>query len=537
MAFPTVQAVGTVVESATLDVSPAWPVHLANDIGLLIVQSGSALSKLTTPQGFVELPFSPQRILLSSTLDNNLSVYWKRATSGAEPAPTVKWVADHVSAVIVTIRGASTVGRPFTAGAGKNAADSTAVSGNAITTTTADQLVVDILGHNVDSAGAKVSGWANANLTTLVEHLDNGSIIGSGSGIAVHSGQKAAAGAVAATTATLSTTSQQTIITLAFTAVEQPVDKMPFLKAIGTPVESASVAISPAWPTHVSGDIGLLVVESGGWPVVLGTPAGFVALPDSGQTGGISGSTAGTSLNVYWCRATSGAMAAPTVNFVADHVRAVIITLGNCISAGDPFDVTSGSGTAATEATVTIPGDTTTLPNTLVVGAATTSRDVASRNEFSAWASTGLNYVTERFEEVSLIGSGSGFAVVTGEKQAAGAYGDITGTVSSATHQGRMSVAIKGPSGGDFVADRGDFTLTGFDATLVHDRVLVADPGAFALSGFAADFPILRTFVLEADRGDFTLTGFDVQLLKTSRGWAQQLPEKTTWTKQTELEE
>ena len=539
MAFPTFQAAGAIVESAAADVSPAWPTHQANDIALLIVHSGNATTRLSVRAGFQELPVSPQRRLISSTLDCQLNVYWKRATGAAEGAPTVKFVGDQVRAQIITFRGCGTQGRPFTTCKGSTAAGSTAVTFPALTTTENDSLVVDILGFTLDSAGAKLSGWANAGLTNLTEQVDSGSIIGSGSGFAVSTGQDAVPGALGGTTATLATAADQAMISLALTAVNQPTDKIPFLKMVGTPAESATVAVSPAWPEHVSGDVALLIVEAGGWPITLSTPAGFTEVGCSPQSGGVSGSSAGTALALFWKRATSAAEGAPTVAFVADHVRAQIITFGNVVSAGDPINVCGGTGTGggATSTSISIPGATTSVSNNLVVGVSTTSRDVISRNEFSGWANANLDYVTERWEEVSTIGSGSGHAVVTGEQPGSGATGTFTGNLGAASHQGSISVALMGVSGADFVADKGTFTLAGQAAGLLHDRVITADAGAFASVGYDADFFVVRTFTIEAEEGVFSLQGLPVSMVKTSRGWSRQLAVEHVWTKQPKLKE
>src|SRR5678816_4086191 len=105
MAFPTYQAAGAFSESATADISPVWPTHLTNDIGLLLVVSESGQTRLTVPAGFVELPSSPQKVTLGALEELMLQVYWCRATSGAMGAPTVKFVSGHVRACIVTFRG------------------------------------------------------------------------------------------------------------------------------------------------------------------------------------------------------------------------------------------------------------------------------------------------------------------------------------------------------------------------------------------------------------------------------------------------
>lgn len=539
MAAPTWQAIGAVAESATADVSPAWPTHQAGDIGVLVVGGYDALSRLSVPAGFQEFPCSPQRLKIGSSTDTHMTLYWKRATGAAESAPTVKWTVDYLRAQIFTIRGCSAVGRPFTTAKGKDAASSTAVTFPSLTTTDADQLIVDIIKHTLDTTGAKLSGWANASLTGLTERVDDSGTLGSGGGYAINTGVKATAGVVNATTATLASASLQVAYSIAFTSVEQPTDKMPYLKAYGDPVQSASAAVTPVWPAHVAGDIGILFVESGGWPVTLGTPAGFAEVPNSPQNGGVSGQSAASQLSVYWCRATSGAMANPTVNFTSEHVRAMIVTVGNNISAGDPVDVSSGNGTGggSTTTSYSVPGATTTAPNVFVMAFGTNSRAVINRHEWTAWANADLNYLTERYDDTAFIGGGSGFAFATGEKAAAGAFGATTSTLDAASHQGRVMIGLKGPTGGGVEFEKGIFTLTGMAIDLLHDRVIGADPGVYTLVGFAADFPIVKTFILDAEPGEFSSVGFGTILTKSSRGWRkQQGRTPTVWTKQSQLD-
>jgi hypothetical protein len=130
----------------------------------------------------------------------------------------------------------------------------------------------------------------------------------------------------------------------------------PVFQAAGTAV-SGTGSVTPAWPAHAVGDVALLFVESaGGEAATLSTPAGFAAVANSPQSTGAG--TAGTRLTVFWARATSTAMASPTVADPGNHVYARILTYRGVIG----YRATMGRywqalGEAST--TVTVTGVTT----------------------------------------------------------------------------------------------------------------------------------------------------------------------------------
>ncbi|MEO7958415.1 MAG: hypothetical protein ABIW76_17165, partial [Fibrobacteria bacterium] len=192
---------------------------------------------------------------------------------------------------------------------------------------------------------------------------------------------------------------------------------------------SGTGAVSPVWPAHQAGDIALLFVEScGGEAATLSTAAGFAAVANSPQATGTT--TAGTQLTVFWCRATSAAMGAPTVADPGNHVYARIYTFRGCIAEGNPWNITGGGVKASASTSVSATGVTTTVPNCLIViGVAS---DVDSASAFlSAQANASLGSLTERGDEGTIQGNGGAIAVTTGTLATAGASGTMTGTVVS----------------------------------------------------------------------------------------------------------
>ena len=203
---------------------------------------------------------------------------------------------------------------------------------------------------------------------------------------------------------------------------------VPTFQAAGTAI-SAKGAVSPVWPTHAVNDIALLFVEStGGQQATLSTAAGFAAVTDSPQATGTT--TNGTRITVFWARATSTTMAAPTVADPGDHVYARIITYRSVVGTGDPWDITGGGVKAAASTSVTVTGVTTTVADTLIVQAVARDNDSAAA-AFSAQANANLTGIVERSDAGTALGNGGGFGVWDGVKATAGATGNTTATVTN----------------------------------------------------------------------------------------------------------
>ncbi len=216
----------------------------------------------------------------------------------------------------------------------------------------------------------------------------------------------------------------------------------PLFQATGTAV-SGTEAVSPAWSAHAVNDIALLFVESaGGEAVALSTAAGFVAVLNSPQATGTG--TAGTRITVFWARATSTAMVAPTVSDPGDHVYAQIITYRGVINTGNPWDVTGGNVKATASTAGNVSSITTTVPDTLIVQAVARDND-SDAAAFSAQTNANLTGITERSDAGTASGNGGGFAVWDGVKATAGATGDTTATVTSSINA-FLTIALQPPA-------------------------------------------------------------------------------------------
>jgi hypothetical protein len=217
---------------------------------------------------------------------------------------------------------------------------------------------------------------------------------------------------------------------------------IPNFQANGTAAHNTSAGnISPAWPTHQTDDIALLICESDAEGTIsLSSAQGFAAVTNSPQSTG-SGTT-GTRLTVFWARATSSSMAAPTVTGHTDHIIGQIITFRGCVGSGNPWDVTAGDVASTASTTANVPGATTTVDFDLVVAITTNGTDTTTA-QGSAEANTDLGSVAERSDQNTTDGHGGGFTVTSGTKAAAGAYTTTSVTLATSSTQARMSIALK----------------------------------------------------------------------------------------------
>lgn len=236
MALPVFQAAGTAVEGLSA-ISPAWPTHQADDIGLMFVETANQAIGII-PSGWAHVLSSPQGTgTAGGTAATQLTVLWKRATSSSEAALSIGDSGNHQVAQILTFRGCITTGDPWdvTAGDVASTAD-TAVSIPGATTTVDECLIVLAVSNGTDISTAETSGWANAALANVLERADKNTTQGNGGGFGVATGEKATAGAFGATSATLVTSSVQGRLAIAL--------KPPSPNVVVAPSPASSIAVA-----------------------------------------------------------------------------------------------------------------------------------------------------------------------------------------------------------------------------------------------------------------------------------------------------
>src|SRR3989454_633099 len=112
---------------------------------------------------------------------------------------------------------------------------------------------------------------------------------------------------------------------------------------------------------------------------------------------------------------------------------------------GTPWDVTAGDVTPSTTTAVSIPGATTTVPDTLVVAIVSNGSDLSAAQVPGSFTNSDLSSVTKRQDNNTTASGGGGFTVATGSKALAGAYGPTSATLGLSSLQGRMSIPRRPP--------------------------------------------------------------------------------------------
>lgn len=476
--------------------------------------------------------------LIPQTSCTVLTVYWKRATGAAESAPTVDKPAlgSHVRAGIITVRGCRTTGLPWDDVQIKESAAVTTTPALARATPIGEALLLMLISNSGFITG---SGWANPNLTNIIEQVDSNDAVGNGSGFMVVTGEANAAGDVGETSGSFSASGHYASLTLALTANgTDNNDYIPYIAGVGTPAELAAAgSISPAWPPHAAGDIGLLVVESGGWPI--DTPAGWTHVTDSPQNAGTSGATSGTSLNVFWKRAAGGAEAAPSIAFVADHIRGQIFTVKGAIASGDPFNAADGNADATNISTVTWPSISTTKNNCLVLCIASHSRDGTGNPVESGQNRTNGNLqdFTRPWDIYSGIGNGSGIIMFSGKLATAGSTGNPTVLMDGTSNQGRLTLAIQPVVQGNTLnLEGGTMAIVASDMAMQFSRKLNLDSHSMAIVGgdmvISAPF---RNYLFDLESGSLEIEGGEMSMRKTIDGWVKDGSVESDWVKDDSL--
>lgn len=259
-------------------------------------------------------------------------------------------------------------------------------------------------------------------------------------------------------------------------------------------------AITPPYPAGmVANDVCLLAVESENQAIALTTANGFVQVPAwSPQSAGTAAVDPASRLALYWKR-TLGGDAAPVVADSGNHTTAQIHCFSGVVTSGDPWDAGAGGNDGgANDATGTVPGATTTSPETLVVLIASDSRNANSTANCSAWTNADLTSLTERTDNTNTAGLGGGHCMATGVKATAGTYATTTVALATTSYKGAISLALK-PMPATTLA-------TG------------ADPAAASIAPGAAATDV-NPFTLQTSTGTESITAVTVNL-STSSGIA-----------------
>lgn len=196
MALPFIRSTGALAWGTGALNVPLPAGYFVNDI--LVMVAATAYGETLNAAGWAHAPNSPSASAIGGC---QLNVLWRRAT-GSEGAITGD-SGDHQVARIVAVGGCETTGSPWDVTNKGFTGATTAVTIPGATTTVADCLVLvaAAFANDINQDGF-VSGWTNADLANIAEIFDNLKDVGNGGGIALITGEKAAAGLVGDTTAT-----------------------------------------------------------------------------------------------------------------------------------------------------------------------------------------------------------------------------------------------------------------------------------------------------------------------------------------------
>jgi hypothetical protein len=216
---------------------------------------------------------------------------------------------------------------------------------------------------------------------------------------------------------------------------------IPTVRAVGAVVPGQN-NIVPTMPTGVlANDVLLLFVETAAEAVTLsgGTETWTqVTTPASIGTAGT-----GTRITVFWARASQNSPTSPTINDSGDHQQAGIIAFQGVITSGNPINVSATSTETNVDTSVSFPGVTTTVADTLVVVAmAGDLPDTNGSGNFSGWTNANLTNLTEQIDNTTTSGNGGALGVATGGKATAGASGSTTATLGTAAVKAMMTIAL-----------------------------------------------------------------------------------------------
>lgn len=208
MTLPTYAGQGATA-AAGVAVNVVWPTTVANDIGILLVQTSDEAPGNDPPAGWSAAPSSPQGTGTAGAAGSTrLSVYWARATTASEADAVLGDSGNHQLGQILIFRGCITTGSPFDTSAGSTQ-DAASVSINIPggTTATADCLILLMGAHATDGAANQFSNFVNVGLANITERTDRGTSAQAGGGFVLTTGEKATVGAFGTTTADVATSS------------------------------------------------------------------------------------------------------------------------------------------------------------------------------------------------------------------------------------------------------------------------------------------------------------------------------------------
>lgn len=218
------RAIASAGVSAGIPQSMGWTTstHSAGDTGFMVLVSDRNVLTVTDPNW---------SLVASEVVNPTVSAtaariaVWRKSTPLLAPTsePPTAFSSDSAGFLLVYGFGVSPDAVVDVVATSTAATATAAVSYPGVTTGGNNRLILHLLADARDAAGARFSGATNANLTNLVERLDDGTTQGSGGGLVILSGEKEIAGATGNTTGTLTSSTQARITVALKYATEDPI--------------------------------------------------------------------------------------------------------------------------------------------------------------------------------------------------------------------------------------------------------------------------------------------------------------------------
>lgn len=207
----------------------------------------------------------------------------------------------------------------------------------------------------------------------------------------------------------------------------------PTFQAVGTGSETA-----PAWPTHTTGDLGLLFVTSDNAAPT--APTGWTAIPGSGHNSGTAIYVRG-----FYKVATSSSETAPTLVGGGNFMWGVIMTVTTgTFFIARPFTCAGGWAQSGAITAAFFPGIGTFTVDNLIINIMAWGLDNAGPLS-SGETNASLTGLTERYDAGTTTSNGGGLILITGTKSAVGNVDGTTCTLGSASAFCSVSLAIQPP--------------------------------------------------------------------------------------------
>ena len=273
---------------------------------------------------------------------------------------------------------------------------------------------------------------------------------------------------------------------------------------VGGTQNSSTLSYTISWPSHQSGDIAFLSIETANQPLTV--------LAGWNYIGSVSASTL-TALSVFWKRATSSSMPSTTIADVGDHSVSVMTVYRGVSTGTFPYDVSVGvlsASKATASTTTTLPTIVTTKPNSMPWWAMVNPLD-SSANDWIAISSSTMGDLAA-YVAAQGTTSGNGGQVMVAHPPPLATAGSSTGTTTATLQSSQVDASF------------GLALLDAAEANTVVPTLL----GTSSASTNAASASVTCNYPAESASGDLLV--MQVAFHRSTTSGSQTMTTPTGWT-------